>query len=391
MDKVYNLYLRMTSSSAHPHPQMTSYCSIHLPFSYGTSPPSSSDHSHCNSHSSKPAKEKHSKRSKIPEDGEQSYTIRLKDLSYPELPVLARESSVSAYQTLRIVCVSDTHNKHHCLSSLPACDIFIHAGDILFKGRKVSQAEAISSLRSFNEWLATVPAKHRFVIAGNHDAPLEELGREAVQSILTNAHYLCNTYIEVMGLRIFGTPYSLGASCNRAFQSDRFRREVLTAVEAISRSKSRITTPSSSSLHYLVQDDPIDSSERLVDILITHGPNHMLTGLLKPVVAHVWGHVHEYRGLYRDAAVIGETVSPDDEDGLWTMKKRCSVPPDRRVVWLSVCSCILNHAYVPEFLPITIDLPVLKQQDGDDTTCLTALTSYDDVKEVIDDLDDSAV
>merc|ERR1712227_46222 len=61
----------------------------------------------------------------------------------------------------RIVCVSDTHNRHLNLDIQPG-DIFIHAGDITQRG-------TLHELEAFNEWLATLPHKHKVVIGGNHD------------------------------------------------------------------------------------------------------------------------------------------------------------------------------------------------------------------------------
>ena len=65
----------------------------------------------------------------------------------------------------RVICVSDTHNRHRELN-IPRGDIFIHAGDITQKG-------TLHELQDFNEWLATLPCQHKIVIAGNHDETLE--------------------------------------------------------------------------------------------------------------------------------------------------------------------------------------------------------------------------
>ena len=61
----------------------------------------------------------------------------------------------------RVICVSDTHNRHRDLP-IQEGDLFIHAGDITQRG-------TLPELQDFNEWLATLPHKHKIVIGGNHD------------------------------------------------------------------------------------------------------------------------------------------------------------------------------------------------------------------------------
>ena len=74
----------------------------------------------------------------------------------------------------RIVCISDTHSMHKNVK-VPDGDILLCAGDITNRGE-------IQSVASFNEWLRTLPHRHKITIAGNHDFCFEEgsLAREVI-------------------------------------------------------------------------------------------------------------------------------------------------------------------------------------------------------------------
>lgn len=70
-------------------------------------------------------------------------------------------SHVQPPDTVRIVCISDTHGHHHKVEHLlPAGDMLIFCGD--FGGRDGSLADVVE----FNEWLGKLPYKDKIVIAG---------------------------------------------------------------------------------------------------------------------------------------------------------------------------------------------------------------------------------
>lgn len=77
---------------------------------------------------------------------------------------------------------------------IPPGDILIHAGDLLPDN---NQVEALADL---NGWLGSLPFKHRIAIAGNHDFLFAEKPSQA-RKILTNAVYLENSGIKLMGLK----------------------------------------------------------------------------------------------------------------------------------------------------------------------------------------------
>lgn len=69
---------------------------------------------------------------------------------------------------VRIVAISDTHDKHHNIdpASWPDADIFIHAGDFTRKSKP-------KEFQRFREFLKNLPYKHKIVIPGNHEYGLD--------------------------------------------------------------------------------------------------------------------------------------------------------------------------------------------------------------------------
>ena len=71
-----------------------------------------------------------------------------------------KDETASKEDVIRVVCVSDTHNQISKVThNFPDGDILIHAGDF-------SEAGHISEVKAFNEWLGSLPHKHKIVIAG---------------------------------------------------------------------------------------------------------------------------------------------------------------------------------------------------------------------------------
>ena len=195
--------------------------------------------------------------------------------------------------TLRLVVISDTHGKHHQLStSLPEGDILVHSGDLLSRNASIgfnsggAHWRALAALRDFNEWLGALPHAHKIVVAGNHDGVLESVGRERARALLSNAVYLEDEVCMVGGLRVGGSPWSAtGGSANRAFQSERPR---------------------------LLQPD-LRPSEPL-DLLVMHFHHSEAAATLRPRV-FASGHVHDAHGVWR--APWGLEVRASVCDGLY--------------------------------------------------------------------------
>ena len=101
-------------------------------------------------------------------------------------------------KTVKIVCISDTHGRtdDKNFPAIPDGDILLHAGDFTYKGQKEHVFE-------FNEWLGTLPHRHKIVIAGNHekilDSKLEKNPEviEDMRKLLTNCVYLEESEVTV--------------------------------------------------------------------------------------------------------------------------------------------------------------------------------------------------
>jgi len=176
---------------------------------------------------------------------------------------------------LRIVCISDTHYVPQDLV-IPDGDALVHAGDLTYNG-------STRQIRKVGEWLASLPHRHKMVIAGNHDFGFQQKYVEAREA-LGDVTYLQDSGCEIDGVKFWGSPWSL-RFFDWAFQLDSFNAE-----------KHWAKIPEGT------------------DVLVTHGPPlrvldrtqrgdfvgdpHLLERVrtVKPCV-HVFGHIHDAHGV----------------------------------------------------------------------------------------------
>jgi len=177
---------------------------------------------------------------------------------------------------MRIISISDTHNKHKSLD-IPDGDVLIHSGDIT----NIGDAQGLAA---FNAWGASLPHKWKICIAGNHDSLLEHnpgLGR----ILLSDWIYLQDEEVMVDGLKIYGSPWSV------EFGTWSFMAQKGNPIKRI---------------WDMIPDD--------TDILVTHGPAYGIldrsqggidcgceellkrTLQIKPMIAQC-GHIHEAYGV----------------------------------------------------------------------------------------------
>lgn len=194
-------------------------------------------------------------------------------------------------EKLIIDLLSDTHNQHEKFK----CDggnILIHAGDATSRGSE-------SEILTFLDWYAKQDYDYLVMIAGNHDFGFEsrpELFAQACQD--RNVILLNDSGVDLEGVKLWGSPVSPW------FHSWAFNR---------ARTPAEIT-----SKHGWIKDHwdliPDDT-----EILITHGPPanildgctyangdlrervgcyELMNKILKTQVKlHVFGHIHEARGV----------------------------------------------------------------------------------------------
>lgn len=192
---------------------------------------------------------------------------------------------------MKIICISDTHNKHHKLT-LPPCDILIHAGDFSGKGKK-------EEINAFLDWFASekVPGIFKIFIAGNHDFGMESEEKAFYENRAKELGliYLNDSAITILGLKIWGSPITPWFH-DWAFNRQR-GEEIRKHWELI----------------------PSDT-----DILITHGPPFGILdktwrgqnvgceelkkmifeeNKFKNLKLHVFGHIHEDKGIKELAGI----------------------------------------------------------------------------------------
>lgn len=105
---------------------------------------------------------------------------------------------------MKILHISDTHGKHHLLKNLPKADIIVHSGD-------VSEDGTDSEVLDFLNWFCELDYPHKIFVAGNHDLCLDG---EKIEGLPENLHYLCNSGVEIEGVKFWGVPYFLSNELN---------------------------------------------------------------------------------------------------------------------------------------------------------------------------------
>ena len=196
---------------------------------------------------------------------------------------------------LTLVLLSDTHARHRD-AAVPDGDVFVHAGDITRRGE-------LDTVEDFDDWLGTLPHRHKVVICGNHDWCFEREPDEARRRI-TNAVYLQDAGVEIGGLKIWGSPWQPWFF---SWAFNLHRGEPIAAKWA------------------LIPDD--------TDILVTHGPPQGIgdrtvddrvvgcADLLARIRAvkpklHVCGHIHEAAGVVSDGDTLFVNASSLTEVGM---------------------------------------------------------------------------
>ena len=184
---------------------------------------------------------------------------------------------------LRILHISNTHGVHRRLRDLPEAHILVHSGDFTMSG---SEAETLD----FLEWLCDLPYRHKVLVAGNHDACLYGATLDGLDD---NVHYLCDSGVEIEGLKFWGVPMFM-EDCVSGHQEQ---------------------------LYVAIPDD--------TDVLVTHTPPYgildrdgsILYGsreLLEKVRAirprlHLFGHIHRAHGTTNDGMTVFSNGAIMDE------------------------------------------------------------------------------
>ena len=102
-------------------------------------------------------------------------------------------------KTLRILQISDTHNRHQQLTNLPVADVIVHCGDFTENGTE-------EEVLDFLNWFISLPYAHKIFITGNHDICLWDA--EEIEELPDNVHFLQDRSCEINGIKFFGLAYN---------------------------------------------------------------------------------------------------------------------------------------------------------------------------------------
>jgi predicted phosphodiesterase len=218
---------------------------------------------------------------------------------------------------MRIVCLSDTHNRHASLR-VPPGDLLLHAGDATMHGTPEEVA-------AFDAWLATQPHRHKVVVAGNHDF-LFEREPDAARGLLKSAVYLQDSGVEVDGLRIWGSPWqpwffdwafnlARGAALRRKWDLIPEGTDVLLTHGPPHRIRDQVAGPTPRLMAAVTGRGSHVGCEELRDAVFRVRPR-----------LHVFGHIHECYGQ-------------ESRDG---------------ITFVNASNC--NRSYKPANPPVVIDL-----------------------------------
>jgi 3',5'-cyclic AMP phosphodiesterase CpdA len=191
---------------------------------------------------------------------------------------------------MRIAAVSDLHGQ---LPPIPPCDLLLIAGDLCPLSDHADDAQRAFLEGPFSDWLVRAPARAIAGIAGNHDLIAE---REPALLAGLPWSYLCDSEADLVGLRIWGSPFAVTYGEWAFMESDGELERRFAAI-------------------------PVG-----LDVLLVHGPphgilDHALRGVdtgsralrraivrARPSLA-VFGHIHEGRGEVRLGATRCLSVS----------------------------------------------------------------------------------
>eukprot|EP01006_Ploeotia_vitrea_P058950 TRINITY_DN70692_c0_g1_i1.p1 TRINITY_DN70692_c0_g1~~TRINITY_DN70692_c0_g1_i1.p1 ORF type:complete len:233 (+),score=21.38 TRINITY_DN70692_c0_g1_i1:78-776(+) len=196
---------------------------------------------------------------------------------------------------VKIVFLSDTHNTHGKLI-VPDGDVLVCSGDFTENG-------TLPEVAAFNQFLGTLPHPHKLVICGNHELGLAHCTPTEIQKYLSNATYLQDSGVTVLGLHFFGSPWVPKPT------AERYAHNAFVVEEAVLKEK--------------WEGLPTTG----VDVLITHNPPLLNTAqdvhgrgcpllaqkvaVLKPKV-HVFGHMHSGSGYCVKGATLFINAANDE-------------------------------------------------------------------------------
>ena len=148
----------------------------------------------------------------------------------------------------------------------------------------------------FINWFCDLPYRHKIFICGNHDACLYGANIDGLDS---NVHYLCNSGVEIDGLKFYGVPM---------FMED-----------CISNRQARNYAQIPDDTDVLITHSPaygiLDLDDSIGSELIHYGSEEILERVMKiHPRAHLFGHVHRQHGVMEKDGIIFSNGAIMSED-----------------------------------------------------------------------------
>ena len=100
---------------------------------------------------------------------------------------------------MKILQISDTHNRHRQLTNLPEADVIVHCGDFADNG---TEEEVLDYLN----WYIDLPYKYKLFVTGNHDLCLWDA--KDIEDLPENVFFLQDRGVTIEGVKFFGIAYN---------------------------------------------------------------------------------------------------------------------------------------------------------------------------------------
>jgi Icc-related predicted phosphoesterase len=198
---------------------------------------------------------------------------------------------------MKMCIISDTHNKHKRLSTLPEADVIIHCGDMTSVGHS-------HEIVNFMTWFSGLSQfKYKIVIAGNHDWLFERNKFIALEKVPENVIYLEDEEVVIEGVKFYGSPVQL-PFYNWAFNKPEER--LIPHWKAIPDDTDVLIThqPPFSIFDWSIYDNKHTGSPSLYFEVVER---------IKPKV-HCFGHIHSGHGVKIIEGIKFINASNLDED-----------------------------------------------------------------------------
>ena len=100
---------------------------------------------------------------------------------------------------MKILQISDTHNRHRQLTNLPEADVIVHCGDFADNGTE-------EEVLDFFNWYIDLPYKYKIFVTGNHDLCLWDA--KDIEDLPENVFFLQDRGVTIEGVKFFGIAYN---------------------------------------------------------------------------------------------------------------------------------------------------------------------------------------